>query len=287
MRKSFVLILFTYLFFAQLSSFAQTTDTTINKVDANGLKTGKWVVYNDAHQKVEEGKYQEGKKVGLWKSYYPSGVLKNRITYVNGRAEGNAVMYHENGKIAEQGYWKGNRWVGEYKLFYDNGQVAQQFNFNESGKREGKQLYYFENGSIMIEGDWREGKESGIVKEYYENGDLRSERSFDNGNMDASKTKSYEPKKPLVEVEEPEQPAAKQPKIEAKPDEKPNLPTLVFNGEGYWKLYNKNKQITKDGVFKKYRMIEGKVFHYDENGILTRIAVYKEGAYVGDAPMED
>ena len=61
----------------------------------------------------------------------------------------------------------------------------------------------------------------------------------------------------------------------------------MFNGEGYWKLYNVNKQISKDGTFSKNRLIDGKVSYYSSDGILIRIAVYKDGKYVGDAIIEE
>ena len=43
----------------------------------------------------------------------------------------------------------------------------------------------------------------------------------------------------------------------------------------------KKKLITKDGLFKDNRLIEGKSYIYDDNGILQRISIYKNGFYVG------
>ncbi len=283
--------------YAQWNSFEMNGKDTINKVDANDMKQGKWIITNkiknlpdyEEDQKIEEGTFKDNKKVGIWKEYYPNNALKNKITFENGRPNGYAIMYHDNGKISEEGLWKNNRWVGNYKLYYENGQVAQEFSFNNSGKREGQQKYFYENGQLMIEGNWQEGKEAGIVKEYYQNGDIRSEKNFNDGNMDVATSKTYEPKKPLPkeEPDKPKDPIESAPKIEVKQDEKPNLPTQVFNGEGHWTLYNKNRQVSKDGEFSKGRLMEGKVFHYSEDGILKRIAIYKNGIYVGDTPIED
>jgi antitoxin component YwqK of YwqJK toxin-antitoxin module len=80
------------------------------------------------------------------------------------------------------------------------------------------------------------------------------------------------------------------PKVVVGKDEAPNEAAkkpagpLVLNG--LHTLYNKNKQITKDGVFKDNRFMEGKAYIYNENGILTRVAVYKNGIYVGDTQAE-
>ena len=192
-------------------------------------------------------------------------------------------MYHENGKIKEEGLWKNNRWVGDYKLYYDNGQVQQAFKFNTTGKREGKQEYFYENGQVMIEGNWAEGKEAGVLKEFHENGDIKSEKNFNGGTLDIASVKTFAPKKPIVKAT-PEVKAESPPVVVSK-NETVNIGK--FNGEGYWKLYNSNKQVSKDGTFGKNRMIDGKVYSYDSDGILTRIAVYKGGKYVGDAVMED
>ena len=271
-----------------------TNQDTINKVDVNSKKQGRWVIlgktkHNSCYQpeaKVEEGTYVENKKEGIWKEYYCNGNMKDKITFQNGRPDGYAIMYHENGKISEEGTWKINKWVGNYKLYYDNGHVQQEFTFNPSGKREGPQKYYYDNGQVMIEGNWQSGKEAGVIKEYHENGDIKAEKSYNNGDVDVTSIKTYEPKKPLPP---PEELADKSKKIVAKKEEtlqdtKQKAPTVL---NGYYVLYNRNKQKTKDGTFQDNRLMEGKNYIYNENGILMRIEVYKNGAYVGDAQIEN
>ena len=58
------------------------------------------------------------------------------------------------------------------------------------------------------------------------------------------------------------------------------------SGNGYNKLFNKNKQISKNGVFTNYRLIDGKYYKYDENGILFLIMIFKEGRYIGNGVIE-
>jgi len=292
MRKVVLILLFITCKIALAQSFELSGKDTINVTDANGKKQGKWVIKNATLHKpcytddqvVEEGKYTDSKKTGAWREYYCNSNIKSVITYENNRPSGYAKMYNETGKIKEEGMWKNNRWVGDYKLYYDNGQVQQAFKFNASGKREGPQTYYHENGQVMIEGNWAEGKEAGVLKEYYPNGDLKSEKSFADGNIDPAKTKSYEPKKPIAVKKAEEKVEA--PPIVPQKTEKDNL-GKTFNGEGYWKLYNSNKQVSKDGTFSKSRLVSGKVYYYDNDGILNRIAIYKDGKYVGDAVIEE
>ncbi len=280
------------LFLFKVSVFHAQQKDSLNFTDANDKKQGKWIIYGKTNhkpgftddQKEEEGIYVDGKKTGIWKEYYPNNALKSKITYENGRPNGYAIMYHDNGKIKEEGLWQMARWVGDYKLYYDNGQVQQEFKFTAGGKREGEQKYYYENGQVMIEGNWAGGKESGIIKEYYENGDIREEKNFNDGNFDAATSKSYEPKKPVV-VKTPEEKEVSPPVIPKK-TEKDNMGKM-FNGEGVWKLYNSDRQVSKDGTFHDYKLVDGKVYFYNSDGLLTRIAIYKGSRYVGDAIIED
>lgn len=273
-------------------SFEIYNQDTINMVDANNLKQGYWIFWGKMKKlpgyaddaKVEEGKFEDSKKTGLWKKYFPTGTLESEITYKNNRPNGTYVTYYPNGKVQEEATWVNNKPVGKFKRYYENGNVSQEFTMNELGKREGIQKYYYENGKIMIEGDWKDGKESGILKEYYENGDLKAEKNFANGTLDAASSKVYEPKRPLPK-EEPEAPLVKGPPPTVKADETVNIGN--FNGNGYAKLFDANKQVSKDGIFSNYKLMDGKHYIYDKNGILQRVAIYKAGNYVGDGVVSD
>lgn len=300
MKKLFYIVIFLcYSVISKAQTYEIVGKDTLNKIDAEGKKQGKWVLFGrhkpgtcyQAEQKVEEGKYADNRKAGIWVEFYCNGNMRNKLTFTNGRPDGYAIMFHENGKISEEGNWKNNRWVGNYKLYYENGQVQHEFVFGPNGKREGQQKYFYENGQLAIEGNFANGKESGLIKEYYENGDVKAEKNYADGAVDLASIKEFEPKKPIAKKSE--DPADNAPIVKVKEDEKPNEAAkkgkaagpLVLNGP--FVLYNKNKQVTKDGVFKDNRFMEGKAFIYDENGILQRIAVYKNGIYVGDTQVEN
>ncbi|MCC6690055.1 MAG: toxin-antitoxin system YwqK family antitoxin [Bacteroidia bacterium] len=292
-----------FLFVICKVSFAQSGKDSVNVTDADGKRQGRWVVTNKLmkpplvgyteDQKVEEGRYVDSKKIGIWVAYYANGKMKNRITFEGGRPFGKAIMYHENGKVAEEGLWRNNRWVGDYKLYYENGEVQHEFKFNSGGKREGNQKYFAENGQLIIEGEMKDSKEIGTWKEFYENGDLKAEKAFNDGTIDPVNTKTYEPKKPVepkkedasVKEEEPKSPAAVKVDATEKPNEGAVKNTKPFTGEGYAKLFRPDRQISKDGEFHKFRLIDGKTYIYNNNGILERIAVYQNGKYIGDAPL--
>ncbi|MBI4945179.1 MAG: hypothetical protein HY840_02115 [Bacteroidetes bacterium] len=288
--KGFLLLIFT----CRIVLAQSTNNDTLNQVDpSTGLKQGYWIVKNDikklpnypAEAKVEEGKFVDNKKIGVWKMYFPGGSIKSEIMYTENRPKGYAKMYYENGKIQEEGIWENNRWVGDYKSYYENGQAFYVFKYNSSGKREGKQQYFHDNGQVMMEGEMKDGKEAGVWEEHYENGDLRAKKVFNEGALDATNTEVYAPKQLLPPKKEETLPTGPAKVIDSK-TEKVNDAQPPFNGDGFAKLFNMNKQISKEGEFKRYRLINGKDYIYNKDGILEKIAVYKDGRYVGEAPIE-
>ena len=98
-------ILFAALLFIGTGLFAQ------NETNAEGRRVGYWKVTAADDPKagyspdalVEEGKYEVGRKVGVWKAYFPSGKIKSEITYITGRPKGPYTTYYENGQIRREG----------------------------------------------------------------------------------------------------------------------------------------------------------------------------------------
>ncbi len=266
---------------------------TINKV-VSGRRQGQWIVKADPLKDfdfkegavIEEGVYNNSRKEGLWKTYYPNGKLKSEITYERGRPKGAYTLYYDNGKIEEQGDWERTKNTGDFKRYYTNGKTQQDFHFTAEGKRTGEQKYYYENGNLRLEGTWNDGQETGEMREYYENGDLMSVKKFNNGVLDKESVQVYAPKSPQQDPLEREiEESGTDLKVTAGKEEKPNQGG--FDGNGYKKLFNRNKQIAKDGTFLNYRLMDGKQYIYDDDGILQKIMIFKGGRYVGNGVIEE
>lgn len=270
-----------------------------NQTNESGRRIGYWKVTGadkptpgfSEDALIEEGEYDQGRKVGIWKVYFASGAVKSEITYDGGRPKGPYTTYYENGQIEEKGNWSLNKNLGQFTRYYENGQVQQAFNFDETGKRNGEQKYFHENGQLMMVGNWNGGKEDGEVKEYYDNGDLKSIRIFNGGKMDAASSQFKEPSKPEAAPKaEPEPVKTDGNKVKTadavqKAESKPNIG--YFDGNGKHTLYNKNRQISHKGVFKDGRLVDGKVYRYNKDGILVKIEVFSGGQYVGDGVITD
>ncbi|MBI3512267.1 MAG: hypothetical protein HY064_16525 [Bacteroidetes bacterium] len=265
-------------------------DTTHNYTDPAGKRQGWWIITGemkkdpkyDAKAKVEEGKYKDSQKIEIWTEYFPNGNKKSELTFVNNRPNGHAVMYNENGTKSEEGTWVGTRWVGDYKLYYEDGTPRQSFNYSQLGQRDGTQTYYHPNGKVAITVDMKGGKETGWKKEYDENGNLIRETYFNDGVIDASKTKEYDTTDKTPEKAPEEKDIKGSAPVVTDPNFKPNKGT--FTGEGDWILY-KNGQISMKGTFHLKKLINGEERIYDNNGLLIQIKLYKEGKYVGDGPI--
>ena len=289
---STIILLVTFSFNSAGQSFELNGTDTINKVDISKKRQGYWMIKAKPPQLrdypvgnlVEEGNYINSRKRGLWKKYFPSSKLKSEITYKGSRPFGNYTLYYENGNVEEAGNWARTKNTGEFKRYHENGKVSQSFTFTEGGKRSGKQEYYYPSGNLRLVGTWDEGLEAGLQKEYYESGDLMSVKSFDGGTLDLASFETYASRTPVEDAVIKMVKEGKAVKVTAVKEDSPNQGG--FDGNGYHKLFNMNKQISKDGIFKNYRLTDGKYYKYDENGILFLIMIFKEGRYIGNGVVE-
>lgn len=268
------------LFFSALT-FAQ------NKRNADGERQGKWVFTGKDYphknlpktQKVEEGYYVDGRKEGTWIKYFSDGSIQLKGTYNNNRPEGPYTRYYPNGKIAEQGEYKANAYKGLLLRYHDNGQLAYRANFNNQGQESGKVSYYHPNGKLALSYTVKNGKVQGQVSRYNTSGQLQS--SFNvtaDGAISAvqkanNQTTVVTPKPVVTSNVYP--PRLTNPKTKG----------LRFVPNGYNKVYNDNDEIWMDGEFKNGQLYDGKVYDYDQDGILQKVRIYKLGKYHSDGQL--
>ncbi len=280
-----------------LSAHISTNTDTLrhiaaNKTDLSGMRQGYWkftgaMSSDRAYRKeqlVEEGGYVDNKRQGIWVKYYPSGTPRSEINYDNNQPRGEYRIFYESGKLEEEGDWQGNRNVGSFKRYHANGKLAQEFTFNEFGKRHGTQKYYFPNGQVQMTVEVENGTAHGNLKTYYSNGDPKSEKRINNGLLDEASVREYKPSNKLQTTRYPD---PELPMEETLPNsvDRPNL--AEFKETGFNTLYNRNQQITQVGDFKDGRLWNGKWHRYDSDGILRKIEVYREGRFMGLAPVDE
>ena len=269
------------LLFFSVQTFAQ------NKRNADGERQGKWIFTGKDYphknlpktQKVEEGYYVNGRKEGTWIKYFADGTVQLKGTYNNNRPEGPYTRYYPNGKIAEQGEFKANGYKGLLLRYHDNGQLAYRANFNNQGQESGKVSYYHPNGKLALSYTVKNGEVQGQVTRYNTNGQLQS--SFNvasDGDIGAIQKANNQTavvaSKPVVT-----------PNIYPPRLTNPKTKGLRFVANGYNKVYNDNDEIWMDGEFKNGQLFDGKVYDYDQDGILQKVRIYKLGKYHSDGQL--
>ncbi len=260
-----------------------------NKRNANGEHHGKWTFTGKDYpnknipktQKVEEGNYVNGRKEGTWTKFFSDGGVQLKGTYNNNRPQGSYTRYYPNGKIAEQGDFQANGYKGLLLRYHENGQLAYRANFNNQGQESGKVSYYHPNGKLALSYTVKNGQVQGQVARYNTSGQLQN--SFvvgPEGKIGALQKANTPQNTPAPK------PAAVASSIVYPPRlSNPKTKGLRFIPNGYNKVYNDNDEIWMDGEFKNGQLYDGKVYDYDQDGILQKVRIYKLGKYHSDGQL--
>lgn len=258
-------------------------DPKINQVDGNGRKQGFWVYLGkDQPEKghPDEGKIAEGtflndRRNGHWIMYYDDGVTpRTEGVFVNNRPNGKYIKYHPNGVIREEGIYNQRSYIDTLKRFNDSGVLIYEGNYDEHGKEIGTVKYFYDNGELEFIYEAQHGVPNGKATRYWPNGDVKEELIFGEEGTLLRTSGEIEPIRPIVEE-----------KIVKKDGKLPPKPIGSFKANGYNKIFNSNKELWMEGEFKNGLLFDGRLYLYDEHGLLLKIEVYKEGVYHSDGQL--
>jgi antitoxin component YwqK of YwqJK toxin-antitoxin module len=76
-----------------------------------------------------EGALVNGKRNGLWKSYYPNGVTWSETSFRNGIADGETRTYYKNGNLRYDGANKNGEKMGEWNWYDSSGVFIKSVKF--------------------------------------------------------------------------------------------------------------------------------------------------------------
>lgn len=117
----------------------------------DGLADGNYNTYfvNSDGERILQvsGKYKQGVKEGVWKSYYENGEKKEEAKYENGLLEGEYKSYYMNKKLKEEGEYEANQKTGKWIYYYQNGKKESEGKYDED-KKVKKWKYYKSNGKV-------------------------------------------------------------------------------------------------------------------------------------------
>lgn len=253
-----------------------TQSDTLNQKDSLGRKQSYWIVYGKdqpqkgypAEGKIEEGTYKDDRKHGEWKIYFNDGsTVRIEGDFLNGRPNGSYKKYYHNGNLQEKGAFQKRYYVGKWISYWENGNLQKDLFFNEKGKLDGKALYYYEEGGLEIEALFKDGVSIDTTKIYYPNGDLKVEY-FNEPYYHPISTVSTD----TVSI------------IDPCIKDSYSFPSKL-NLNGFNKLYNGDNEILYEGELKTGCLWNGKYYIYDDNGILMKIEIWKNGEYHSEGQL--
>lgn len=268
--------LFPLLFLLSLSALAQ------EQLE----KKGKWIYYGK--ERPESGIPPEGNvgkatngndlKNGWDTNYFSNGTIRRIRFLEQGRPAGKYDFYYPNGQLKETGFFAKNQHYDSLKHFHENGNLEYEAWYNENGREQGTVNYYYPNGQLEFSYTSKNGTPTGNAKRYYENGDLKETIGYNEDGFVKS-SEYFEPKNPLPDH------SMKGDLLPPYPGKTPNTLGMKWNPNGNNKVYNADHEIWQDGVFQEGMLWNGKVFVYDNDGILLKVQLFQNGKYHSDGQL--
>lgn len=127
------------------------------------------IFYDQANNKVSEGKVVNKLFEGEWKYYHQAAkTIMTLENYKNGKLEGLRSVFYPNGKIAEEIVYKNDLKNGMCKIYSENGFVLEETMY-VNGEFNGSAIFRDGSGNIASSGKFLNNKKVGIW-EFFEKG---------------------------------------------------------------------------------------------------------------------
>jgi len=129
-------------------------------VDDRGLFQDNWKEFYANGAVKAEGRYRNGKRVGKWQFYFPTGELEQEGNFNNnGQYHGEWIWYYLNGnQHIIQNYENGLE-DGRFREFADDGETLIADGNYIEGERDGN--WFINTGSERTEGRYKNGERHG------------------------------------------------------------------------------------------------------------------------------
>lgn len=274
--------------------------------------------------KIEEGNYVNNKKEGLWIKYHNDGVTpKLKGEYKNNRPNGKYTKFYRNGVVMETGIFSRGRYIDTLQRYHDNGKIRYFGVHDEYGNSVVDSFFYYQSNWCMdhIDVFWdvtdsvecitfakdtcnalvstvkspfhiprhsyhhldkeiiygSKGDPISPIatksRKFYRNSELqyityRIDSSAVSGKQFALFELNTDPTKLTNPVLHP-----------------CSIKSGIFKPNGAMRLYNEHDEMFVVAEFKEYQLWDGKVYIYDDDGVLLKVKVYKKGKYHSDGQL--
>lgn len=266
--------------------WSQNTDT-LNQKDAEGSKQGYWIYYGADRPesgyalevKVQEGNYLNNRKEGMWISYHKDGKTPKFIgEYSNNRPVGSYKKYYESGMLKETGNFTRNQYHDSLIRYFENGQREYAAWYDSTGREHGLVRHWNPDGTLELEYTANHGSIPPSARHIPHGGCDGGKYGLEIVYAKPGSLKNHQPEQAIVKEHVEPTPA---PVVGSNPQ----THGVKWNPDSNNKVYNQDDEIWQDGTFRNGKLWNGKVYVYDQDGILLKVKIYREGVYYADGQL--
>jgi len=138
----------------------------------NEKKVGVYTTYDEQGQILSGALYDngmliadgitgaDGKRMGRWIQYYPSGARKSEGDYAEGLRENAWKFFAETGELIQEGLYRSGEFHGMWRWYYLNGELHREEEYR-LGKLSGTFREWAATGKILVDGNYENGMRQG------------------------------------------------------------------------------------------------------------------------------
>jgi len=161
------------------SVFASLTACGRSEPHAGG--DAKYVVTNYAnHIRKEDGFERNGKRDGIWTTYFDDGNRCVQTVFVRGVRDGLTVGWHDNGEVRFEGQYRDEKACGTWIEWFESGAKHTERVF-EDDQANGPCTCWYESGRVSSAGWFANGVQDGEWQEWFVGGQTRARGSYVKG----------------------------------------------------------------------------------------------------------
>jgi antitoxin component YwqK of YwqJK toxin-antitoxin module len=148
-------------------------------------------IYSSSGRLVKSGKILNGKKEGIWRSYYENGMISRVEEYHEDVLNGLTLAIEATGTVSEEDNIVNGLKTGVSHQYNRNGTIKLEENYS-NGVLNGMRRMFGQDGKMQEEGYWKNGKRDSINRWAYPSGKIYVEYTYKNGNISGPARLFYE-----------------------------------------------------------------------------------------------
>jgi len=139
-------------------------------------------IYSSTGRLVRTGQVLNGKKEGIWRSYYENGMISRVEEYHEDVLNGLTLAIEATGTVTEEDNIVNGLKTGVSHQYNRNGTIKLEENYS-NGVLNGIRRVFGQDGKMQEEGYWKNGKRDSINRWAYPSGKIYVEYTYKNGNI--------------------------------------------------------------------------------------------------------